>query len=820
MKPTGFLLPAGLVLLAAAVARADEAPARLDACGDPLPGSAVARLGTLRWRPLTAIRLAYSADGKLLACASYDQGGIGLWDAATGVRLRLIPNPDADAKAFALSADGKLLAAVAKDDTVVRLFDAATGKELRTLKAPVRVWRLAISPDGGRLATVGWEEKAQAFGVRLWDTAKGEQVALLNHPGKAAAFGPGGKTLLVGNDKRARAWDLETGKEVRRFEGEVVDLAASADGKTLAVRGPGTVTVWDATTGEERSRLETPDERFDVRSDLLALSADGRTVAVAGNGYRFAWDTATGKDRLAETGNFATRSLAVAADGATVAWGAVDAAVHRRDLATGRDLVPCPGHEASVLALAFAPDGRSLASAAIDRTVLVWKMPAAGAKEEAPARFGGVGSQVAWSPDGKVLATPGNQGTGRLHDARTGEALRVLEGSGYCAAVAFAPDGKLLAGCVISSSVSGASKGRVRLWDPATGGEVKTIDSPDVGRAVAFSPDGKTLAVAGAAGVRLWDVETGRAVRTLRTTGRQAEAVAFAPDGRTVAAAAGEGVTLWDAGTGESLRTFGAEYKYVGAVAFSPDGKLLATAGGDGQVRLWDPVTGDELAALPGHAAQVNAVAFSPDGKLLASGSYDSTVLVWDVAAAVEAGKARGDRRLRPEDLDRLWADLARADGPAGHRAVRALAGDPERALPLLQERLPKAAEPADAERVRGLVRDLAAKEEAARERAAQELKKLGQAAGPALRRAVRDETSSEARGRIEAILEAIGPPPLRAGEGDPLRALRAVEVLERIGSPEAVRILKKLASGTPSAAAEAAAAAVERLGQTPGGKP
>jgi RNA polymerase sigma factor (sigma-70 family) len=670
-----------------AAAKGAEPPkGQADLYGDPLPPGALARLGTVRWRhggiawgggPVFLV--AFIARGKHLLTAGGD-GRVRVWDAATGQELRHFDNSYAPAEVFQVPGKG------ARSMEGVRLARTA----------------LALSPDSRTLAAVGPDGI-----LRLTDVASGKDDRQFRVAGPGGvnglAFSPDGKTVFTrGADHVVRVWEVRTGKErgqlgaaptlpVLIHYGVENSLAVAPDGKTLAAvhwqaaqgRWTRLLRLWDVPAGGLQRQIITGPRDLPTPRARMAFTPDGKSLACTEpDGTVRLYETATGKERRvlgrARPGkrqdDIAVTALAFAPDGKTLAGRSLDfPGIRLWDVPSGKELTPVgakagtrpirspvwPGVDNFPSSLAFSPDGRFLASGTTGGAVRLWEVR--GGRERIPA----VGHQgdverLVVSADGRTLTTYGHDDTVRRWEVTTGKQTHCLSLPPRAAQVVLAPDGATLA--------FGAGGPTVRVWDVATGRERRSLPVPGRPpedripggyRGLAFAGDGKTLAVLDRGPeVRLWDAATGKPLRVLRRPGPGAavEDVTFAgcfthsPRGTALALAApGVGrradqgvIEVWDTATGKQLRRV--EMKtWVNALAFSPDGRRLAAAHGD-TVTVWDAASGKELARLP---ATASCLALSPDGALLATGlagSGDGSVRLWELKTGKEAGCFRGHR--------------------------------------------------------------------------------------------------------------------------------------------------------------------------------
>ena len=284
----------------------------------------------------------------------------------------------------------------------------------------------------------------------------------------------------------------------------------------------------------------------------------------------------------------------------------------------------------AVLSVAWSPDGKRLATGSQDTTAKVWDAASGRDVLTLRGQHDSI-SSVAWSPDAKQLATGSGDGTARVWDAETGEDLLRLSGHDASVfSVAWSPDMRRLA--------TASQDGTTKVWDAEAGKQLLTLRGhTGPVYSVAWSPDERRLATASLDHTaKVWDAVTGQELLTLMGHNGPVLSVAWSTDGRRLATASQDKTTkVWDAATGKELVTLRGDEDSVMSVAWSPDGKRLATGSQDTTAKVWDAETSKELLTLRGHSGPVLSVAWSPDGKRLATASQDRTTQVWDA----ETGK-------------------------------------------------------------------------------------------------------------------------------------------------------------------------------------
>jgi len=459
-------------------------------------------------------------------------------------------------------------------------------------------------------------------------------------------------------------------------------------------------------------------------------------------------------------------------------------------------------HGGPVVAVAFAPDGKTVATGTGAYTftelreglVRVWD-PSTGKLLRLLVPHGPAVTSLAFSPDGKLLAAASWDAQLHVWDVATGQVRHCLEHPAGVASIAFAPDGKTLAAATLASRAGY----QVHLWDLATGKLTRRLQGRSSHRweapvLVCYTPDGTTLLakVRDDGPLAVWDVASGREGADIPWGGRL-EAFVFAPDGRTLALDGGGDIVLIDFPSGTERCRIPGEHRWTtwgfqpGRLAFSPDGRTLAGVGRDNLVTVWEVSTGKERYRAAVHTDHAAAVAFAPDGRSLITGSMDETARISDVTGWHQWHGPLA-KELDAEEMPALWKSLASDDASAAHTAVWALVRCPKQAVPFLSARLRP--DPAVERRIELLIADLNSERFAVRQRATTALEALAEATEGPLRKALQKGPPLEVSRRIEQLLERLE---RQLAPAQRARRQRALEVLGQINTPEAWHILEAL---------------------------
>jgi eukaryotic-like serine/threonine-protein kinase len=500
-------------------------------------------------------------------------------------------------------------------------------------------------------------------------------------PVRCVALSPNGKLLAsasgnYGRPGEVKVWDLATGRELFCLRGHndlVSCVAFSPDSRRLAsanggVRTPGEIQFWDAAAG--RALIRVPAHATPVRG--LAFSPDGLQLASVGGGFDSngaylpgevkVWDAAGGRQLLRISGNEAADWPSASS---AVAFSPAVAEPRRRlafadghtvrvcDATTGKELVHVGTHPNLVNSVAYSPNGRLLASGSVDGVVNVWD--AESGKQTAVFHHADGISGLAFGPDCRQLAAAAGNSVVKIWDVTNKHEAVVLRGHrDTVASVAFSPDGWRLA--------SGSGDGTVKLWDPTAAAEAVTLTGHfGAVNDLAFDSEGKRLALASSYPyLRVLDTTTGFVVFASPGHCATVLGVAFSFDDRRLASCGEDRtVRVWDATNGVEIFCFRGHTAPIRAVAFSPDGRRLASVSREssrggrpvpGEIMIWDLITGQRVMTLPGRPEpggdlESASITFSPDGKCLAT-SEGRTVRVWKAATGQEILTMPGVERI------------------------------------------------------------------------------------------------------------------------------------------------------------------------------
>jgi WD40 repeat protein len=778
-------------------------PVRFDRFGDRLPPGALARFGTARLRHGNdPAWLAFTPGTKYLASLSEYDNMLRLWDPATGKEVHRL---DAPVKDVAFARTGTVIAA---DEKACKVWLPGAGavRDLPPDTLPEGSPVLAVHPDGRTFAAAG-----DGPVVYLVDVQTGKRLGELKcAPGNSPInllYSPDGRWLAAtgGGKSGVWLWDLRTMKRVRTYqsESEGVDYAFSPDGAKLVVAAE-TLRIYSTDAEEAEGEFNPTGQRI----QCPRFSSDGKSIyGLTPEAAVVRFDVATGevKDTWEAPEGMLRPPFALAADAALTAASDPHGAIHVWDPRTGKETeverLPPLGEPW------LSPDGKSAAVMDDECRIHTWDSSTGKPLKvtELPVDASVV---VTWDPpSGRAAAFITNEET-EVHviEIASGKVLaRIMTGAQPAVRnLAFSPADRTRAAVFVPGSLT--------VVNLLTGTAVRAITVGDSGTSLqgAFSPDGRLIA-ATTRPLSVWEVATGKK-RFDVDAAADPQGVVFSRDGRTLAAwDVNESIVVFDVRSGTILRRMqhtGADGS-VTVAAFAPDGRRLATGGRDGAVSVWDVATGDVTLSLPGHEGPVTGLLFSRDGAKLLSTSNDGTALVWDMT--LPARPRAAEAVVGADEALRLLGDANPAEA---QRGMNFFYRHPAEAVKLLGEKVTAPAG-VSAERVAKLVADLDSDDFRSRQAAATGLEAAGPAAAPALRQAAEKSASPEVRKTAADILAKLDAAPTKPDE---LRAVRAVEVLESIGTPAARQVLEKWAAGPESARlATEAAAALARLNGPPG---
>jgi WD40 repeat protein len=842
-----------LVLTLAGTAFSQEKPS----LKEPLPAGAVRRLGTSAFR-LDGKVHDISPDGKWLACESERESALILMEVATGRTIRRAAFDEFDEQSVScmsvrFTSDSEYLRILA--NRTIQTWQRDPWQLVDRIELPAE----AIDQFPVELASAeiwigrrGMEESdpLEAFDVHSGNSrfrfqqtycldASMELAAYWKQPAKDKEKAPDtGSPIEVLN--------LKTGRQVAQIHTDVAEvyrLALSNDGKQLAVTGGWGAEVWDLGTG--KLNRAWPGHR----ETQTAFTPDGRTLIAVSDEVIRSWDIATGKRNppiwsKRPRGQGAWKIVMPAKDNRILGIRSRAGTVELCDLATGKLLNPVEGHPGDVESLTFLPGTHQLLSASAYCPIIRWDARSGKLLGTAPESRDGsplpvwthAGSSPLISNTGRFALIPvhypqlGEWPTGvgqSLWDLENQECLEYAFLGGVNSEVrarAFSRDDRLLAFVEMSAEAS-AQQCFVRLLDLRSGKAWPRLRLGLDCNAVAFSPSAERVAAIVPGDVLnappsliVWDIKARKRVAIELTLIGYPHDLTFLSErqllvtGTRVDKEEEIATQVLDPLTGKAVpwpeEGLGVPDQFFLRPILSPSGRMIAIVTAKG-LSLYEVASGSVRHRFTPESP-ISAMAFSDDGNLLATGHRDTTILLWDLDRVAE----------KSSDLDSqaIWKRLSQPDAAKAWAAMRQWIDRPAEAVAFIREQVKPVAQRAalDAAEVKQLIAALDASKFADREVATKTLSEAGPAIIDAIRAARKKPASEEARKRLEAIYDRITAPE----DLTPwLAQLRAIEVLERIGAPQAVEHLKALAAGDDSPPTAAAKQALDRLNAKVAGK-
>lgn len=789
----------------------------MDSDGEPLPTGAKLRVGTRRFRHGGEAKfLAYSPSGKLLACWAEDDHTLRIFDAETGKVVRLIkPDlPEAFVCGLAFVNDQSLIAKGAQG-SVVKL-DIDSGKT--TERYPVPKFEAGPWDPGPMAQSADGSLVAAAEGTSFWVLNLKSKAVVFQQSASdlvfSLRFSGDGERLVVASagpiSSKVRIWKIGEEKPETEYptgQRNHVFVAVSPDNSTVAITAMREILMFDRETAKE-SRVLQGDDLKDYFCDLAFTNNGQWIVAGSARGQIYVWNAQTGERLWKLSGELGLlRCFSVRADGKRVAAGDTRNRVWIWDLESGNLLHhDQPEHDQIVQSAFFRSDGEKFFTGSGGLDAHLWTT----ASGKHQVSFPTAAFVAAASPDGKIIATTGSARDGvELWNAVSGERIKDITDTGTKGnkAVVFSQDSASLRLAVFEQPKR-ATVMRLGVADNSRTDEIKADGSYDGYSSACFaiSVDERLAALAKRKNmVEIWNVEAGRKLFDIELNA-DAAIVAFTPDSRfLVSTSADKLIRVWELATAKEVCSLKGHDRRIGAMALSPSGVLAATGDGTRRgeapvaapftIRLWNLLTGKQVGEFSGHDSGVASLAFSPDGSLLLSGLHDTTAIVWSIPLALR-DLTPDLQNIPAEQQVAVWASLASPSAQEAQLAVRRLSGDSATAIALASKHLKPTGEP-DAALVKDLIEKLDEDDFKIRTAAKERLAQFGAVVAPILSETAKNSDSAEQKQACRELLGLIDAPLVTVASD--LLAMRAIQLLENMKTPEAINKLKEISGGAPS---------------------